>query len=92
MSLTDIVSIASFFISTVAFTQQILAGHTLLGASQGQIIERLILRISENQSLSKAAIERLIRHLIDRIMQGKFSKNSYLPTLAACQPFDLIVA
>jgi hypothetical protein len=67
-SLGDIVSIASLIVGTIAFIHQIIDGHTLQDANREQIVERLLLRISEAQDLTPDAKERLIFLLIDRMM------------------------
>ena len=68
ITLGDIVGISGLIVGIVAFIQQIIAGHTLQGASRDQIVERLILRISEVQGLTPDAKERLIRKLINHMM------------------------
>ncbi len=69
-SLGDVASIASLVVGTVAFIQQIIAGYTMQDASRDQIVERLLLRISEAEDLTPDAKERLIHLLIDRMMQN----------------------
>ena len=68
ISIIDAVSVAILIVGVIAYIQQIKAGFTMQNMSRDQIIERLILRISDVKDLTPDAKERLIRDLIDRMM------------------------
>ena len=68
ITLIDAVSVASLIVGLIAYFQQIKAGYTMQNMSRDQIIERLILRISDVKDLTPAAKERLIKELIARML------------------------